>query len=103
ASRSESANFGHGARHERGFGAVAEGHAVTDSGGNGNDVFERAAQLDAFDVGAGVNPKLRRGENSLHLGGDGFRITCRYAGSANPTGNLCREAWPRERGMLGAR
>jgi hypothetical protein len=50
---------------------VAEADSGGDSGGDGDDVLERAAEFDADDVGAGVEAEGLGGELLLDAGGDG--------------------------------
>ena len=49
------------ARDERGARVVAESNAFDDAGGDGHDVLERAAQLDADHVVVGVDAEGRAG------------------------------------------
>src|SRR5205823_664690 len=51
---------------EGGDRVVAQTQSVTNSGGDGDDVFQSAAQLDADDVVVGVNPKTGIAEFALH-------------------------------------
>ena len=53
---------------ERGHRVVSQAEPVTNAGGNGDDVLERAAQLHSYDVIIGVNPKARIAELALHDG-----------------------------------
>ena len=52
--------------HQHGLGVVPEAQTVGDTGAQGNDVFQRRAQLRAHRVGAGVHPKGVRHEGVLH-------------------------------------
>ncbi len=61
----EARHLGDAAGDEGGGGVVAEVEAVDDAGGEGDDVFERAAEFDAGDVVVGVDAKGGRGEVAL--------------------------------------
>ena len=67
----EAGDFGNAAGDEGGGGVVAEADSGSDSGGDGDDVFERAAEFDADDIGGGVEAEGLRGELVLDAGGDG--------------------------------
>lgn len=62
----ESCDFGEPACDERGLCVVAESESVACAGGDGDDVFERAAEFDADDVGAGVDAEGGRHEGFLN-------------------------------------
>ena len=66
----EAGDFGDAAGHEGGGGVVAEADAGGDTGGDGDDVLERAAEFDADDVGGGVEAEGLGGELLLDAGGD---------------------------------
>ena len=67
----ETGDLGDAAGDEGGGGVVAEAGAGGDSGGDGDDVFEGAAELDADEVGAGVEAEGCGRELVLDAGGDG--------------------------------
>ena len=71
AGNGEAGDFGDAAGHESGGGVVAEADAGSDAGGDGDDIFECAAELDADDVGGGVEAQRLGGELLLDAGGDG--------------------------------
>ena len=48
---------------------MPQAEAVTNAGGDGDNIFQRAAQLDPNNVVAGVNAKARVAELALHLAG----------------------------------
>ena len=70
--------------HEHGLGVVPEAETVGDTGAQGNDVFQRRAQLRAHRVGAGVHPKGVRHESVLHE----FRKRLIGAGSQQTGGKI---------------
>ena len=76
----EAGDLGDAAGDEGGGGVVAEADSGGDSGGDGDDVFEGAAEFDADDVGAGVEAEGFRGELVLDAGGDGPPRTKTFAG-----------------------
>ena len=53
----QASDLGQSAGDERGDGIVAQAQAVANTGGNGDDVLERAAQFDSDDVLVGVDAK----------------------------------------------
>ena len=67
----EAGNFGDAAGHESGGGVVAKADTGGDTGGDGDDVLEGSAELDADDVGGGVEAECLGGEFGLDAGGDG--------------------------------
>lgn len=54
-----------GTRDKRRFGIVPEAQAIAYTGGQGEHIFERAAELDAGDVAAGVGAEGRVAKNAL--------------------------------------
>jgi hypothetical protein len=81
ASDTEAAHFGDAAGDEGSLGIVTEAEAVTDSGGDGHDVFEGAAEFDAQDIVAGVDAEGWAMEKFLDLkrfGGVGWRRRWRW-------------------------
>ena len=64
-------HLGEPARHERGARVLAEPEAVGDSGRDGHDVLQRAADLDADHVAVGVEPELAGAEPPLERGRQG--------------------------------
>ena len=57
--QTQSGEFSQTARDQGGAGIEAETKAIGDAGGNGNDVFDCAAQFDSDDIGAGIKPQFR--------------------------------------------
>ena len=70
AGHGEAGDLGDAAGDERGGGVVAEADADGDAGGDGDDVLERAAQLDANDIGGRVEAEGLGGEFLLDERGD---------------------------------
>ena len=70
AGHGEARDLGDAAGDERGGGVVAEAHAGGDAGGDGDDIFERAAEFDADDVGGRVEAEGFGGEFLLDERGD---------------------------------
>ena len=70
AGNGEARNFRDAAGDERGGGVVAKADAGGDAGGDGDYVFERAAQFDADDIGGCVEPQRLRREFLLDERGD---------------------------------
>ncbi len=68
----EAGDFDESAGEEGGFGVVAGAHAVEDTGGDGDDVFESAGEFDAEEVVVAVDAKVTGGEEVLDLAGEGF-------------------------------
>jgi hypothetical protein len=66
----EAGDFGDAAGDEGGGGVVAEADAGSDAGGDGDDVLEGSAELDADDVGGGVEAEGFGRELLLNAGGD---------------------------------
>ena len=62
AGNSQARDLRDAARDEGGGGVVAQTHADGDAGGNGDHILERAAELDANDVGRSVEAERIRGE-----------------------------------------
>ena len=58
--------FGEAARQQRALAVEAEAHAVTDAGGEGNHIFQRAGGFHADHVVGGVEPEAARGEGALY-------------------------------------
>ena len=69
------ADFCESAGDERSLRVVAESHPVAHAGAQGDDVLQRARQLDAYQVVVGVHAKGRRVDDRLRLscGGRVFR------------------------------
>src|SRR5712671_5064946 len=57
ASDSQPAHFDNGSGNQGRFGIVAKSKPVANAGGNGDDVLERATQLDSEQIIAGIDPK----------------------------------------------
>src|SRR5712692_974647 len=83
---------------QRGGGVVAEAQSLADSCSDGDDVFHRAAQLDAGDIVIRIQPECRPGEVFLQAG-------CQFAvGGGNhdsggvAAGDLASKARARKRG-----
>jgi len=49
-------------------------HAVEDTGGDGDDVFECAGEFDAQEVVVGVDAEVGGGEELLELEGEGLVV-----------------------------
>ena len=62
-------HLGQAAGDERGLGVLAEPEPDRDAVGERDDVLDRAAQLDAHDVGVGVRAEVRREAGQLHAAG----------------------------------
>ena len=60
-------DLGQAAGDQRGLRVVPEAEALDDAGGDGDDVLQRAAELHADDVGAGVQAQRARPELLLHV------------------------------------
>ena len=100
----EARDLGDAAGDESGGGVVAEVEAVDDAGGEGDDVLERAAELDAGDVVVGVDAQSGRGEVALQdLGDWRSRRRRRRAAVGMPAATSCaKEGPPRTaKGLLG--
>src|SRR5581483_8283145 len=61
--------FGEATRDQRGNGVVSQAKTIANTGGDGDDVLERAAQLDAGHVVIRVDAKSRIAQFTLHRGG----------------------------------
>ncbi len=88
----EAHEFGEAAGHERGLGVVAEAKAVADPGGNGEDVFQRAAEFDPGDVVARVGAQGAGVEDRLQADGDGAPVAADDDGCRAVAGDLLRVA-----------
>ena len=97
AGHGEARDLGNAAGDEGGGGVVTEAHAGGDPGGDGDDVFERAAELDPDDIGGRVEAERFRGELLLDERGD-LRIAEGHGkGSGLALGDFESEAGPGER------
>ena len=102
----QACQFGHAARHQGAARVVAEIESVEDAGGDGDDVLDRAAELDAHDVGAAVGAEaggqeveiLQRGGGELIARGQddrGRNLTSHPLRRAtDPTGRKRSRPWP---------
>ena len=97
AGHGEARDLGNAAGDEGGGGVLTEAHAGSDPGGDGDDVFERAAELDADDIGGRVEAEGFRGELLLNERGD-LRIAEGHGkGSGLASSDFEGEAGPGER------
>ena len=98
AGHGEARNLGDAPGDEASSGVVPKAQAGDDTGGDGNDVLERAAEFDADDVVIGVEAECRARELPLEVVGH----VCAGAGDGDGGGHACghllREGWATENG-----
>src|SRR5262245_10139371 len=91
-------HFGEPARDERGARILAQAETVGDAGGDGHDVLESPAHLDADHVAVGVEPELARAEPALERRGQGVVAGGDHRRRRTRQRHLAREGRPREHG-----
>ena len=94
----EAGDLGDAAGDDGGAGVVAEVEALNDSGGEGDDVLERAAELDAGDVVVGVDAEGGGGEVALDDLCEGGLGGGDDDGCGNAGGDLLCEGWAAQDG-----
>src|ERR1700733_10040199 len=82
---------------ERGERIVAEAEAFGNARGDGNDILDRAAQLNTRDIRIRIQPKCRTGKRFLHLSGESGILRGNDDGCRISAGNLPGERRPRHR------
>ena len=80
----ETAHFSHAARDQRRLGIVAKAKPITNTRRDGNDVLERAAQFDAKQIVAAINPKARLVKQLLNKAASRRVLTRRHDRRRHP-------------------
>ena len=74
----EAGHFGEAPGNEGRCGIVSEAQAVADAGGDGNDIFQRAAEFDADDIVIGVDAEAGDPKIPAGLCAGGWRLAMRW-------------------------
>src|SRR5439155_22127038 len=82
------------ARDEAGLRVLAVAHAIDRAGAGGDDVLERAAELDANDVCVRVHAEHRRADEGLELASRCGIEGCDGSGRGRPGGDLTADLRP---------
>ena len=98
ARHAEPANLDNRPGHQRRFGIIAKTQSIRNAGGNGNDVLQRAAQLDTQQVGARIDAKCRPMKQILHFRRCLDVRAGRHNGGRNSAGDFQRQCRSGQRG-----
>src|SRR5262249_55792857 len=88
---------------QRGFGVVAKTKAVADARSNGDDIFERTAELDSEHIRAGINTENRAIEEHLDPVGSSQIAAGSHNCSRNLACHLDGEGWAGQSSAFGPR